>query len=72
LQRLDDLTDREREIITGRTPQIISNFAQTQLSFTWEVPDDLRIDDETFIEVLSTMAPCFPITVFRTQRVKFM
>jgi hypothetical protein len=45
---------------------IISNPNQTQLGFTWQVAEN------SFIEVLSTMAPCIPIMAFRTNHIKFM
>ena len=66
LERLDDLSDKEKQIITTTTPEIEDNYDKTQFSFAWKVSEDY------YIEVLSTPPPCIPMTAFRTRQVKYM
>ena len=66
LERLDDLSDKETQIINTNPPEIESNYDQTQFSFAWKVSED------HYIEVLSTPPPCIPMTAFRTRQVKYM
>jgi hypothetical protein len=66
LERLDDLSDKETQIINSNPPEIESNYDKTQFSFAWKVSED------HYIEVLSTPPPCIPMTAFRTRQVKYM
>jgi hypothetical protein len=66
MEKLNDLSENEAQFINTNPPDIGSNFDQTQVSFTWKVSEDY------YIEVLSTPAPCIPISVFRTKEVKYM
>jgi uroporphyrinogen-III decarboxylase len=66
LEKLDDLSDKEAQIITINPPEINSNYDKTQFAFTWKVSED------DYIEVLSTPPPCIPMTAFRTRQVKYM
>jgi len=66
LEKVDDLSDSERQALTVLHPEITSNYDQTQLSFAW------KVSEGSYIEVLSTPAPCIPMTAFRTSQVKFM
>jgi hypothetical protein len=66
LEKLVDLSNKEAQIINTNTPEINSNYDETQFSFAWKVSEDY------YIEVLSTPAPCIPISAFRTKQVKYM
>ena len=66
LEKVDDLSDSERQAITSHLPEIKTNSHQTQLSFAW------KVSEGSYIEVLSTPPPCIPMTSFRTSQVKFM
>ena len=66
LEKVDDLSDSERQALTVHHPEITTNSDQTQLSFAW------KVSEGSYIEVLSTPAPCIPMTAFRTSQVKFM
>lgn len=66
LEKLDDLSDKEAQIININPPEIDNNYDKTQFSFAWKVSGD------SYIEVLSTPPPCIPMTAFRTRQVKYM
>jgi hypothetical protein len=66
LEKLDDLSGEEAQIIKTNPPEIDSNYDKTQFSFAWKGSGD------SYIEVLSTPPPCIPMTVFRTRQVKYM
>jgi transcriptional regulator of nitric oxide reductase len=66
LEKLDDLSDKEAQIIKATPPEISSNYDKTQFAFAWKIPED------DFIEVVSTPPPCIPMTAFRTRQVKYM
>ncbi|RPJ76485.1 MAG: hypothetical protein EHM15_01890 [Desulfobacteraceae bacterium] len=65
LAKIDHLSEAERQIISSHHPEITTNYHQTQVAFVW------RVSMGSYIEVLSTMPPCIPITAFRTNTVKF-
>jgi hypothetical protein len=66
LESIDNLSDAERQILAAHPPEITTNHDETQLSFAW------KVSSGSYIEVLSTPAPCIPMTAFRTRQVKFM
>ena len=66
LESIDDVSDTERQTLAAHSPEITTNYDQTQLSFAW------KVSEGSYIQVLSTPAPCIPMTAFRTKQVKFM
>jgi hypothetical protein len=66
LESIDDVSDAERQILAAHPPEITTNHDQTQLSFAW------KVSEGSYIQVLSTPAPCIPMTAFRTKQVKFL
>ena len=66
LEKLNDLSDKEAQIININPPEIKSNYDETQFAFAWKISEDY------YIEVLSTPPPCIPITAFRTRQIKYM
>lgn len=65
LEKMDDLSDREANIISSQKPAIDSNYDQTQYSFSW------KIEENHLIEVLTTPEPFIPIDVMRVKRVYY-
>ena len=66
LESIDDVSDTERQTLAAHSPEITTNYDQTQLSFAW------KVSEGSYIQVLSTPAPCIPMTAFRTKQVKFL
>lgn len=63
LEKMDNLSDQEFDIVSKQKPVIDSNYDQTQYSFSW------KIEEHHFIEVLTTPEPFIPIDVMRVKRV---
>ncbi len=63
IEKLDDETDKESDIINKQKPKISANYENTEYSFVWKVGDNYMI------EVVTTPAPFEPIAVYRVKRV---
>ncbi len=63
IEKLDDETDKETDIINKQRPKISGNYENTEYSFVWKVGKNYSI------EVVTTPAPFEPIGVYRVKRV---
>jgi hypothetical protein len=66
LEKLYDITDKERDFIAKNLPVISHNYSSMEYSFVWHPKGEKKI-----IEVITTPPPCDPIAVYRVSRVYY-
>jgi len=65
LEKLNDLTDKEANIINKNKPVIRSDYSDMEYSFSW------KMKKHYLIEVVTTSAPFEPVAVYRVTRVYY-
>jgi hypothetical protein len=66
LEKLNDATDEELDMIQKNAPIIKRNYDGTEYAFLWVGPKGKKN-----IEVVATPPPCEPVAVFRVRRVYY-
>jgi len=64
LEKMEDLTDAEEQIINSTEPKISANYEQTEYSFVWKVDAKKK----KYVEVLTSPAPFMPLGSYRVNR----